>query len=189
MATAHLVTPRVVQPGATMLARLTVLVRECTSRTVYRQLAARLLTLQCAALEDVLILLPGERFTPMQVLRTPPTRVSAPALAGAFWRLEQLRAVGVGDILVRDLPEDRVTRMVRHAQVSWAQRVSRMLEDRRLATLLVFMHALERTATDDILDLLDGLVSTLALRAENKLRSELLRCLGGLDKAAFMLHH
>ena len=33
-----------------------------------------------------------------------------------------------------------------------------MGEERRLATLLVFVQALERTATDDILDLFDGLI-------------------------------
>ncbi|MEJ7659373.1 MAG: hypothetical protein WKG07_06985 [Hymenobacter sp.] len=41
-----------------------------------------------------------------------------------------------------------------------------MGEERRLATLLAFAQALERTATDDILDLFDGLMTTLALRGE-----------------------
>lgn len=62
-----------------------------------------------------------------------------------------------------------------------------MGEERRLATLLVFVQALERTATDDILDLFDGLLTALALQGETKRRRERLRSLKDLDHAALVL--
>ena len=63
----------------------------------------------------------------------------------------------------------------------------RMSEERRLATLLVFGQTLERTATDDILDLFDGLMATLALSGETTRRRERLRSLKDLDQAALVL--
>ncbi|WP_206680758.1 hypothetical protein [Hymenobacter polaris] len=56
-----------------------------------------------------------------------------------------------------------------------------MSEERRLATLLVFVQALERTATDDLLDLFDNLLTSLALRGETKRRRERRRSLKDLD--------
>ena len=187
LATAHLVTLRVVLPGVTVLARLIARVRERTGRYIYRQLVARLHATQQEALEALLVVVPGQRLTPLEVLRTSPTRVSAPALVAALHRLDQIRAVGVSDVFIRDLPEARLARMARHAQLAWAQPLLRMGQERRVATLLAFMQALERTATDDILELFDGLMSALALRGEAKRRRERLRSLKDLDQAALLL--
>lgn len=188
LATAHLVTLRVVLPGVTVLARLIARVRERTGRHIYRQLAARLHATQQDALEALLVVPPGQRLTPLEVLRTSPTRVSAPALVAALQRLDQIRAIGVSDVPIRDLPQARLARMARHAQLAWAQPLLRMWPERRIATLLAFVQALERTATDDILELFDGLMSAIALRGEAKNRRERLRSLKDLDEAALLLH-
>jgi hypothetical protein len=187
LATAHLVAQRVVLPGVTVLARLIARVRERTGRHLYRQLYARLTGDQRAALEALLTVPAGERLTGLELLRTPPTRVSAPALVAALHRVNQIRALGVSAVPVADLPEARLARLARHAQLAWAQTLVRMSEERRLATLLVFVQALERTATDDLLDLFDNLLTALALRGETKRRRERLRSLKDLDQAALVL--
>ncbi|QKG59186.1 DUF4158 domain-containing protein (plasmid) [Hymenobacter sp. BRD128] len=187
LATAHLVAQRVVLPGVTVLARLIARVRERTGRHIYRQLRSRLSPAQQAALEGLLLVAPGQRLTRLEGLRTAPTRVSAPALVAAVQRLDQIRALGVGDLTLHDLPEARLARSARHAHVAWGQTLARMGEERRLATLLVFVQALERTATDDLLDLFDGLMTALALQGETKRRRERLRSLKDLDRAALLL--
>jgi len=187
LATAHLVNQRVVLPGVTVLARLIARVRERTGRHLYRQLRTRLCPAQQAALEALLTVPPGGRLTRLEALRTAPTRVSAPALVAALRRLEQVRALRVGNVPLHDLPEARLVRLARHAQLAWGQTLGRMGEERRLATLLVFAQALERTAADDVLDLFDGLMTTLALRGETKRRRERLRTLKDLDQAALVL--
>ncbi|SDZ02055.1 Transposase and inactivated derivatives, TnpA family [Hymenobacter psychrophilus] len=105
----------------------------------------------------------------------------------ALRRLDQIRALGVSEVPVQDLPEARLARLARHAQSAWAQTLLRMSEERRQATLLVFAQTLERTATDDILDLFDGLMATLALSGETTRRRERLRSLKDLDQAALVL--
>ena len=187
LATAHLVAQRVVLPGVTVLARLIARVRERTGRHLYRQLRVRLSPVQQAALEALVHVGPGERLTPLEVLRTAPTRVSAPALVAALRRLDQIRALEVSEVPVQDLPEARLARLARHAQSAWAQTLLRMSEERRLATLLVFAQTLERTATDDVLDLFDGLMAALALSGETTRRRERLRSLKDLDQAALVL--
>ncbi|MFD2719765.1 Tn3 family transposase [Hymenobacter monticola] len=187
LTTAHLVAQRVVLPGVSLLARLIARVRERTGRHLYRQLRTRLNPPQQAALETLLTVPAGERLTHLERLRTPPTRVSAPALAAALRRVDEIRALGVSAVPVADLPEARLARLARHAQLAWAQTLVRMGEERRLATLLVFAQTLERTATDDVLDLFDSLLTSLALRGETKRRRERLRSLKDLDQAALLL--
>jgi hypothetical protein len=52
LATAHLVTQRVVLPCGTVLARLVARVRECTDRHLYSQCRSRLNSAQQEALES-----------------------------------------------------------------------------------------------------------------------------------------
>lgn len=185
--TAHLVAQRVVLPGVSLLARLIARVRERTGHLLYRQLAARLTPAQQAALEALLTVAPGERLTPLERLRTPPTRVSAPALVAALRRVDEIRALGVGTVPVADLPEAQLVRLARYGQVAWAQTLVRMGDERRRATLLACVQSLERTATDDVLDLFDSLLTTLALRGESTRRQQRLRSLKDLDQAALLL--
>lgn len=170
-----------------VLARLVARVRERFSQQTFEGLSRRLTSEQRAKLEALLWLPEGQRLTPLEVLRTSPTRVTAPALQAAVQRVEHVRAVGMGEVNVSDLPESRQALLARHAQTAWAQTLQRMGEERRLATLLIFVQHLERTATDDVLDLFDALMTTLALKGEAKRRQERLRTLKDLDQAALVL--
>ena len=187
LATAHLIGLKVVLPGVTTLARLIARVRERFNKTTYEALSQRLSDEQRLSLDALLVLEDGERLTPFEVLRTPPTRISAPALLAALERVERIRAVGIAKVDLSDVPDARQAILARHAQTSWAQTLARMNEDRRLATLLVFVQTLERTATDDVLDLFDALLGSLLLKGEIRQRRDRLRTLKDLDQAALVL--
>ncbi|MEJ7664916.1 MAG: DUF4158 domain-containing protein [Hymenobacter sp.] len=122
LATAHLVAQRVVLPGVSLLARLIARVRERTSRAPLPPAAGPAESGAASGRwKRCWSSRPGERLTRLEVLRTPPTRVSAPALVAALRRLDQVRAVGVSGVPVQDLPEARLARLARHAQLAWAQ--------------------------------------------------------------------
>ncbi|WP_233218865.1 hypothetical protein [Deinococcus arcticus] len=67
------------------------------------------------------------------------------------------------------------------------QLLARLSEDRRLATLLVFLQHLERSATDDALDVFDAFMSKLTLTGLGRRKKERLRTLKDLDQAALRL--
>lgn len=187
LATAHLTQQRIVLPGVTVLARLIARVRERFIARTFEGISQRLSPVQKAALGALLVLPENDWQTPLERLRTAPTRVSTPALYQAIHRIEQIRAVGVGDIDLSDVPESRQAVLVRHAMTVRAQLIERLREDRRLATLLVFVQHLEGTATDDVLDLFISVMNDLALRGEANRRRERLRSLKDLDQAALLL--
>jgi len=187
LATAHLIQQRVVLPGVTVLARLIARVRERFTARTFEGLSQRLSPAQKGAL-DALLVLPEKNWqTPLERLRTPPTRVSSAALYQAIHRIEQIRDIGVSTVDLSDVPESRQAILVRHALTVRVQLIERLGEDRRLATLLVFLQHLERTATDDVLDMFGSVMNDLALRGEANRRRERLRSLKDLDHAALLL--
>ncbi|GGR17674.1 DUF4158 domain-containing protein [Deinococcus ruber] len=110
--TQRLVQRQVILPGATVLAQIVVRVRERVTTRLYRQLAARLDAAQRAALEGLLVIPEGQRRSPLDVLRTAPTRQNAAGLLHALRRIDQLRALGIRDIQLDDLSQPRKGRRV-----------------------------------------------------------------------------
>jgi hypothetical protein len=73
------------------------------------------------------------------------------------------------------------------AAVSKAIAISRMPEERRMATLVAFAYVLESTATDDALDLLELLIGELLATSKRTGQQERLRTIKDLDAAALRL--
>jgi len=113
--------------------------------------------------------------------------VTATGLLGALHRLEEIRALGVGDLDLTFVPAGRLEALARYATTARAQAVSRMGGQRRTATLLAAARQLQTAAGDDALDLLDQLLGQLLARADRSGVRERLRTLPALDLAAVQL--
>lgn len=183
----RLVQRHVILPGASRLVRLVTGVRERVAGQLHRQLAGRLNDTQKAALEELVSVPDGQRLTPLERLRTPPTRLTSNGLLDALRRIETIRDVGVSDLDLSDVPASRLMGLARQALVAWGQTIARLSEQRRHATLLAVTQHLERSATDDALDVFDALMNGLGLKGEQKRRQERLRSLRDLDGAALVL--
>jgi len=174
----------VLLPGVTTLERLVARVRERAAARLWQQLTQSTNAEQQAHLDTLLQVPAGEHTTLLDRLRRAPSRVSGPGLVAALPRVDAMRALGVGDLPLDHLPLNRLRALARYAAAARAQAISRMAPERRTATLLAFAHAFERTAMDDAIDVLDGLVSDLVRGAQNEGETERLRTLHALDNAA-----
>jgi TnpA family transposase len=186
-ATAWLVNHKVLLPGATTLARLVARIRERAAARLWRILSEAPTVEQRRRLQGLLSVPEDGRPSTLERLRRAPTRVSGQGLLGALIRLEEIRALGVGELDLTRVPAGRLDALARYAYSVRAQAISRMREDRKIATLVAVARELEVRATDDALDLLNVLVRDLLSRAESQGRSRRLRTLKDLDKAALQL--
>ena len=87
-------------------------------------------------------------------------------LVEALQRLQEIRALGVSLIDLSAVPPVRVQTLARFAAAARAQAIARMPPPRRHATLLAFAKVQETAALDDVLDLLDQLVTAMLARVE-----------------------
>lgn len=186
-ATAWLVTHKVLLPGATVLERATSRVRARANSRLWRLLAARITPDQKERLDALLVVPEGSLESPMDRLRSGPALQSTAELARAINRLDEVRQLAAGLPRTDRLPKTRVLTLARFAGAAKAQAVARMPDERRAATLLAFIRALEASAQDDVLDLFDLLVTRIFANAIRKGREARLRNLRDLDAAALTL--
>jgi hypothetical protein len=98
--------------------------------------------------------------------------------------LNAVRALGITVPMKARIPPSRIASLARFANRAKAQAISRMPAARRIATLVAFVHCLEATAQDEVLEVLEMLLDDLfgkAITADQKAR---LRTLKDLDQSA-----
>ncbi len=201
LTTGWLAERKILLPGVSILARLVAAVRDRSSSRLWHALSKALDKEQRARLEALLVLpLPAqndsthtyrptkhERQTPLDRLRNSPVNISSNGLLKALERLAEVRAVGVNTINLSWVPPNQLKVLARYAALARAQALSRMGDERRIASLLAFVVVLEATSQDDALDLLDQLTSSLLARAVKSGQKDRLYTLPELDEAALKL--
>ncbi len=153
-ATAWLLARKVLLPGVTVLERLIVAVRQRVDERLWRWLGRGLDPDARAKLEGLLDVPEGGTRSPLDRLRSGPTRRSGPELVRALERLEEIRALGINvSAAAGAVPPGRVLTLARFAATAKVTAVARLTPARRTATLAGFVHTLEAAAQDDALSL------------------------------------
>ncbi len=187
LTTARLVERKILLPGVTTLERTIAQVRERVADRVWRILAFLITPSEQKQLEELLVIPATSRLSPLERLRRPPTRISSKALVAALNRLVEIRSYRIGELDIYRVPFNRLLALARYANTAWAPTLIRMPQSRRLATLVAFIYILEQTATDDVLDLLDLLITELLATANRTGEKERLQSLKDFDTAALQL--
>ena len=187
LATARLVEHKILLPGVTTLTRLIAQIQDRVSARLWQALASLSTKEQRTKLEELLVIPEDYRQSPLDKLRHAPTRISSLSLVNALNRLAEIRSLKVGTLDLSRIPPSRIKALARYAAVTWAPKIARMPDDRRIATLLAFARSFEIIAMDDALDLLDLLMTDLLHGARDDGKKERLRTIRDMDAAALEL--
>jgi hypothetical protein len=90
-------------------------------------------------------------------------------------RLGDARKLGVDQLDLSNIPTGRLKVLARYASTVRAQTIQRMPPERGIATLLAFVSSLQASAQDDVLDVLDRLLTDLLARVDRQERQRRLR--------------
>lgn len=178
---------RVILPGISTLERLIARIRERVTVRQWQQMSRLVSPDQQQRLERLLQTESKGQPSLLDQLRQSPTRISAPSLVQALERIDQVRAFGVADIDISAIPTHRLKTLAAYAMTSKAATIASLQSDRRIATLLAFVHTLEQTSRDDALEVLDQVLDDLMRSAQQANKKERLRTLRDLDEAALTL--
>lgn len=185
--TIWLVERKILLPGISTLTVLISQIRERVSKRLWKQLVSLVNPVQKKQLEDLLIIPTGKRYSQLDELKTGATNISSIGLTQALSRYKFLRDIGIRNLNFANIPKAKINHLARYVAVSWAQSISRMNEERRLAVLVAFVYVYEIKALDDALDLLDILITEIVAKASKLGQKNRLRTMGDLDKAALQL--
>jgi hypothetical protein len=184
-----LLSHKVMLPGVSVLERLVARLRPRVEARVARVLTRGLSPAQQTQLTTLLHVPPGSRASTFERLRRGPIRQSVPALRAALRRVEEVRTLGLTVPSAGRVPPARLQTLARFAATTRMTALQRLAVPRQLATLLAFLHTLEATAQDDVLDLVDSLLTDLFAEAVSTGQKARLRTLKDLDVAADRLRH
>jgi TnpA family transposase len=187
LALTWLLDQKVVLPGITTLERLIARVRERVAERVFQRLSQIPTPAQRSRLERLLERSGASRITTLERLRRAPSHASSTTLVAALARLEEIRALGAGNLNLAGISPNRLKALATYAVTSKATQVERLPPARRTATLLACARFLEGSALDDALDVLDLLLHALLARSERTGTRQRLRTLRDLDAAALQL--
>ena len=182
-----LLSHKVILPGGTTVERFVARLRARVEERLWRKLGRGITEEQRARLDE-LLLVPelGGRASLLDRLRSGPVRVSGRALVQAIVRLQRVRDLDI-KLPAATVPPSRIASLARFASSAKVTAIARLSPPRRLATLVAFVHRLEATALDDVIEVLDMLLHELfgaAGKADKKAR---LRSIKDLDQAAAIL--
>ena len=182
-----LVTHKVLLPGCSTLERYIARLRGRVEERLWHSLGQGISREQQKKLENLLLVPGGSRSSPLDQLRKGPVMVSTRSLVVALMRLHSVRELGIRLPVAARIPATRVAALARFAGAAKVSAILRLPNPRRLATLVAFVHCLEASAQDDVLEVLEVLLRELfgdAIKADKKAR---LRTLKDLDLAAATL--
>ena len=183
-ATAWLVSHKVLLPGVSVLERLVSRLRIRVQERLWRLLISGLIPQNYTRLETLLTVLPGERKSQLDRLRTGPTRRSAPELVRALSRVDDVRNLAIDVSVSARLPRSRVLELARFAATAKVTAIERMGKEHRAAALVALVSTLEATGQDDALDVLVIVLTDIFSEASKAGIKARLRTLKDLDAAA-----
>lgn len=187
-ATDWLLAHKVLLPGWSLLERFVSKVRSCAEIRLWRFLGRSLSEDQKQRMEALLTIPEGSRrSSQIDQLRSGPVRISGPSLVKALNRLQAVRDLKITLPPTAIIPPCRIAALARFANTAKVTAIIRLPVERRLATLVAFIHRLEATAHDEALEILEILLHDLFETAKEADKKARLRTLKDLDKAATTL--
>lgn len=189
LAITWLIDHQVVLPGITTLERLIARVREQVALRIWRRLSAAVEPALRARLDHLLERsgTGNARITTLERLRRSPSSASSRSMSAALARLSEIRQLGASALDLGNISQSRLRTLATYALTSKVSTLARQEADQRAATLVCCARALEVTALDDALDVLDVFLRDLFAKSERTGKKERLRTLRDLDAASLQL--
>ncbi len=185
-ATTWMLAHKVLLPGCTVLERFVARLRNRVADRLWKRLGQGVTQAQRLRLEALLTVPSQGRSSWLDKLRKGPVRVSGPSLVQAIKRLQTVRDLDI-KLPATGVPSSRLASLARFAGTAKVTSISRLPPARRLATLVAFVHCLEATAQDDVIEVLDTLLHEIFTGAAKANKKARLRSIKDLDLAATVL--
>lgn len=156
-----LLSHKVILPGFSTLERFIAKLRSRVEARVWQTLISDLTSEQQQQLLGLLDARPGDRKSEMERLRKGPVTVSSRSILQQIHRLKAIRHLNFPWHIANHVPTSRVMVLARYASTTKAATLRRMSMTRKVATLRALIYSLERSAQDDILDVLEQLLKKI----------------------------
>lgn len=142
---------------------------------IYTRLTTRLSAEVRARLDQLLVVPEGEMVSPFERLKADPPAPGVDNLKQEITRLQQLRALGITDEVMMDVPSEVLRILKRRARNERAGEMREHPAAIRYALLACFIHQRAREVTDDVTRMMMEMIHRIESQTERQLDRELLQ--------------
>jgi len=182
-----LIDRKLLLPGITTLIRLISRIRIRSSNRLWNILSQLPSEKQIISLNSLLRIVEDQRYSELDQLKTGPIRISSNSLMSAIKRYKKIKSIGIRELDLSRVPMIKIRAFAKHISTSWTPAIARMPDYKKTAMLVSFVYIYEIETLDDVLNLLDMLISEIISSAKRTGEKNRLRTLGDLDKSAAKL--
>lgn len=182
-----LLSHKVILPGCSTLERFIAKLRSRVEARIWKTLVSDITPEQKRQLTNLLAVLPGQSKSEMERLRKGPVNASSRSILHEIRRLRAIRELHFPWHFANHVPTVRVMALARYANTAKAATIRRMPMARKVATLRALISNLERSAQDDILDVLELLLKKVFNESAKNYQQERQRSINAYDQSAAVL--
>jgi TnpA family transposase len=187
--TARLIDRKILLPGASVIERLIIRIKEKAEKRFCRKLSACISASKRKRLEKIFSIPEGSKQTELDFLKKHPVKVTFSELENALKRVESIDWLGITELNLSKFPKIRISMYARYAAIATVRSLKRLSDNKRAAVLISWAHTTAKTARDDVIDIFEQLTGEYELNAKRKEDEERLLSLKEYDKAALKLVH
>jgi hypothetical protein len=182
-----LLSHKVILPGCSTLERFIAKLRSRVEARIWRTLVSDLTPEQKRQLIGLLEVAPGQSKSVMERLRKGLVSVSSRSILHEIRRLRSIRQLHFPWHFAKHVPAVRVMALARYASTAKAATIRRMAMPRKVATLRALISSLERSAQDDILEVLELLLKKIFNESAKHYQQERQSSIKAFDQSAAVL--
>ena len=180
----HLRQNSILLPSAAVLEKIALAARARARKQAYKELTAGVDHTIREKLDALIRVADDEPRTPFAWLREWPEAPVQKNLAGILQRLQSVKGIGVGPDRERRIHRARYAAIARETSILSAQHLHRFDDQRRLATLLVFVREMEAELADAALTMFDKMMGGVFCKADRQHKNNLVDRAKILDSSA-----
>ena len=166
---------RILEPAEFRIIRIVGEQRARAREHIFREVAGQVPRNLAVALDDLLMVRPGENVSGLQTIKANPSKPSAEAMLRLVSKLKAIEATGVLGVDLSWLNGNYQRALFHQVRKSSAARLRELAEPRRRAALVCFLWQSYRDAVDQAVDMFDKLLVRTYTQAQNELDQQLSR--------------
>lgn len=160
---------KIVRPGFSVVERMVATARNSAETAIFERLETIIDEILAQGLDGLLIAPQPSHPTPLAWLRQSATSNTPKSILGGLQKLSQLQQWEVGNWNLSTINPNRRKQLAQIGFRSTAQALSRMNKIRRYPILLAFLSQLYEEVLDELVEIFDRLLATIASRTERQL--------------------
>jgi len=179
---------KVLLPSQWALSRLVSEQRVRARGKLYEKISSSLSQENCETLDQMLEIETGSTKSLLQTIKENPAKPSPDGVKRLLSKIQTIKETGILNVDISWVHPNYQRALYNHVRRSYINRLRKVVDARRRALLVCYLHQRYRDGIDQIIDMFDKLMTRVVTRSKNELKEEMFRQRKTMRRSAHFAH-